>query len=324
MANEVSTQSSSLQTAVLLLVFNRPDTTKEVFEAIRQARPPRLYVSGDGPRVNRAGESDRVARSREIATAVDWPCELKTHFGEVNLGCKKAVSGGIDWFFKNEERGIILEDDCLPNADFFRFCEELLGHYSNDERVSVITGDNFQDGQQRGEGSYYFSKYNHCWGWASWRRAWQHYQGDLPFWPTWSRSSEWRKVNPDTVERQYWARIFEAVRDGRIDSWAYPWLASVWFQGGLTVTPNVNLVSNIGFGSDSTHTSNTKSPLSNRLTQKLGILVHTKYIVQDVVADRYVFDFYFGGRNLRFPRSILRYARRIVGLLFRGVQRGLG
>ena len=310
------TLADPLQTAVLFLVFNRPNTTTKVLEAIRRAKPPRLYVAADGPREGREGEAERVAKVREIATAVDWPCEVRTLFREKNLGCKYAVSGAITWFFEHEEQGIILEDDCLPHPDFFTFCETLLDRYAGDDRVSVITGNNFQYGQRRGEASYYFSKYNHCWGWASWRRAWQHYQGDLPFWPEWSESDAWPQHTPDKVERRYWEKIFERVRAGLIDTWAYPWTASVWYHGGLTATPNVNLVSNIGFGPYSTHTASVNSPLAGMATSAIGELVHPAAISQDQAADRYVFKKAIAGDSVlsRFnvPLLLRRVVRKII------------
>jgi len=305
-----------LNTAVLFLVFNRPDTTMRVFETIRQAKPPRLYVAADGPRQGREGEAVRVAKVRKIATAVDWPCEVKTLFRNENLGCKRAVSGAITWFFEHEKQGIILEDDCFPHPDFFLFCETLLERYATDERIWVVTGNNFQDGQQRSDGSYYFSKYNHCWGWATWRRAWQHYQGDLPFWSEWKKSADWIHKNLDTVERKYWAQIFDRVHAGQIDSWAYPWTASVWHHGGLTATPNVNLVSNIGFGGDATHTTSTFSPLAALPAHPLGELRHPTCFIQDLDADRYAFEYAFGGRHLRLPWSLLRLPQRIGGFLY--------
>jgi hypothetical protein len=312
-----------LQTPVLFLVFNRPDTTEQVFAAIRKARPPRLYIASDGARADRSDEAEIVAEVREIATAVDWPCEVKTLFREDNLGCKHAVSEAISWFFKQEEKGIILEDDCLPHPDFFSFCDELLELYADDERVSVITGNNFQNGRLIGDASYYFSKYNHCWGWASWRRAWKHYDVRLQCWPEWSQAHEWREKTPDTVERRYWSKIFKLVRAEKIDTWDYQWTASVWYQGGLTATPNVNLVSNIGFGPNSTHTASTDSPLSRIATFPLGELQHPATVVQNIDADRYAFDFAFGGRFLRFPYSVLRLPRRVAGLVYRYLKRSL-
>ena len=304
-----------LQIAVLFLVFNRPDTTQQVFEAIRQAKPPRLYVAADGPRANREGEAERASQVREIATAVDWPCEVKTLFRDENLGCKKAVSSGIDWFFENEEQGIILEDDCLPHPDFFKFCETLLNRYVSDERVWVVTGDNFQDGQQRGDGSYYFSRYNHVWGWASWRRAWTKRDMEIKFWPNWKNSLEWKAWLPDRVERKYWTEIFDQMYRQEIDTWDYPWTASVWFHGGLTATPNVNLVSNIGFGPDATHTT-VNSEMSCRQTDSVGKLIAPNVFIHSTDADGYVFKNYFGGKWMVFPRKFYVVLKRFLKFVF--------
>lgn len=231
------------------------------------------------------------------------------------------MSSAIDWFFQHEEQGIILEDDCLPHQDFFMFCKNLLEKYKNDERVSVITGNNFQSGKKRGEAPYYFSRYNHCWGWATWRRAWQLYSGELPFWNKWSDSSEWKKMTPDAIERDYWNKIFKLVSAEKIDSWAYPWTASVWFHGGLTATPNVNLVRNIGFGPDATHTTSTNNPQSNMKTLELGFIQHPNDVVVNAQADRYVFDNVFGGNTKRFPRNLYYFPRRVLGFVYRRVLR---
>jgi hypothetical protein len=307
-----------LKTGVLLLIFNRLDTAKQVFEAIRKVRPPRLYVAADGPRYFHPGEDTKVNAVRNyVMDHINWDCEVKTLFREKNLGCKYAVSGGISWFFENEEMGIILEDDCMPHPDFFTFCESLLDRYQYDEHVWVITGNNFQNGKWRGNSSYYFSKYNHCWGWASWRRAWLHYHGDLPFWPEWKNSSDWLKKTPDKVEQRYWSNIFESVRLNEIDSWAYPWTASVWYHNGLTATPNVNLVTNIGFGNDATHTISTESMALT--SHSLGPLIHPEKIEQDKKADRYVFDHHFGGQRLRLHWRMLNFPRRIAGKIVRTI-----
>ncbi len=300
-----------MKTPVLFLIFNRPHTTARVFETIRQARPPRLYVAGDGARENREGEAEKVAKARKIATQVDWPCELKILFREKNLGCKKAVSSAITWFFEQEEQGIILEDDCLPHPDFFRFCEVLLDYYANDERIFVITGNNFQNGQKRGNASYYFSKYNHCWGWATWRRAWEYYQGNIPFWPEWSRSEDWLRKIPNRAERRYWQKIFNQVYQNKIDTWDYQWTASVWYAGGLTATPNVNLVSNIGFGDDATHTVEINQ-FANLPTSFIGYIIHPNEVIQDIEADTYVFNEVFGGKYSQFPQSLLYLPKRLT------------
>jgi len=268
-----------VNTAVLFLIFNRPHTTARVFEAIRQAKPPRLYVAADGPRSVDKDEVDRVASARSVATAVDWPCEVHTLFRDRNLGCKCAVSSALNWFFEHESQGIILEDDCLPHIDFFYFCEALLGRYALDERVWVVTGDNFQNGVRRGDESYYFSRFNHVWGWATWRRAWQKADMGIKFWPEWKQSEAWGNFWTDPMARTYWEKIFDRMYREEIDTWDYPWTASVWYHGGLTATPNSNLVSNIGFGSESTHTKSVTSSFAEMATGTIGELRHPEAIV---------------------------------------------
>jgi hypothetical protein len=290
-----------LKNPILFLVFNRPYTTSKVFEKICQAKPPRLYVAGDGPRKNFSGEEEKVNQVRDISTRIDWPCELKTLFRDKNLGCKKGVSKAISWFFEHEEQGIILEDDCVPHSDFFIFCENLLDRYSKEHKVTTITGSNFQSNKRRGDASYYFSKYNHCWGWASWRRSWKNYDGEIKFWPRLKDSKDWHDFITDNVERKYWNKIFDLVYAGKIDSWAYPWLISTWYKNGLTATPNVNLISNIGFGEDATHTKNKNDKNSNIKTSKLGILKHPKAIQKNEEADNWTFNYHFDGKNLRVP-----------------------
>lgn len=297
--------NSLLNTAVLFLIFNRPDTTKQVFEKIRQAKPPRLYVAGDGPRKEFKRDKDKINKARAIATRVDWPCEVKILFRDKNLGCKNAVSNAITWFFNHENQGIILEDDCLPNIDFFYFCENLLNYYANDKRVTVITGNNFQNGKRRGDATYYFSKYNHCWGWATWQRAWQLNDTKLSFWNKWIHSKSWLKHTPDEIERNYWEKIFKNFLLNKINSWAYPWMASIWYSGGLTATPNVNLVENIGFDANALHTKNAKNHMSNIETHKIGKIIYSTNVAQDKSADEYVFKNFIYRIYGLFPLNLL-------------------
>lgn len=301
-----------MNSPVLFLIFNRPAETKKVFETIRNAKPSRLYVASDGQRDGHKGEVELVTKAREIATAVDWPCELKTLFREKNLGNKIAVGSAISWFFDQEEQGIILEDDCLPHQDFFQFCDILLDYYCNDERISMITGNNYQAGKWRGKGNYYFSCYNLTWGWASWRRAWRHYDSELSFWPIWKLSSDWHNKFPDLFERKYWEKIFNLMFAKQIDTWDYPWHASVWRNGGLTVTPNVNMVSNIGFGPNATNFKSINNPLARIPTSALGKIIHPEAITQDQVADRFVFDNVYSGRLKRFPFNLLVLTYRLI------------
>lgn len=301
-----------MKTAVLFLVFNRPNTTSEVFKKIRQAKPHRLYVASDGPRKSHDMEKEKVKNVREIATNIDWPCEVKTLFRDKNLGCKKAVSSAITWFFEHEEKGIILEDDCVPHLDFFSFCENLLDFYSDDKKVSVITGSNFQNGKWRGEASYYFSRYNHCWGWATWRRSWKNYDPNIKFWLNWSNSKAWKNFIHSKIERKYWNKIFNLVYLGQIDSWAYPWTASTWYKGGLTLTPNVNLVSNIGFGDNATHTKSRENEFSKMITKDLNNIIYTKKVERNKIADNWTFHHHYGGKKLYFPYNLALLFKKII------------
>lgn len=301
-----------LKTAVLFLIFNRPDTTKQVFEAIRQAKPPRLYVAADGPRADKSKEGEKCEQVRIIATQVDWECEVKTLFRDKNLGCRVGVSTAITWFFENEEEGIILEDDCLPSQSFFWFCEELLERYRDDMRIMAVSGDNFQKGPARNEFSYYFSRFNHCWGWASWRRAWSYYEKDMQSWPNMRDNNYMQDILLDKVAVKYWSKIFEAVYKNKIDTWDYQWTFSCWIQNGLTVLPNVNLVSNIGFDGDATHTTGKGNRLSKMTAFELSFpLKHPNWMVKDKRADNYTQKTHFNQPNIFYL-----VIRRLYNLVF--------
>ena len=277
----------STRSPVLFLVFNRPDTTQRVFDAIRASRPPRLYVAADGPRAGRAGEAERCEAVRRIATAVDWPCELVTLMRSDNLGCKVAVSSAITWFFEHEPEGIILEDDCLPDPSFFGFCDALLERYRDDDRVMCVSGDNFVSAQWAPEHGYYFSRYAHIWGWASWARAWRHYSVDLP-----SASGERvidvlaRTFPESKAVRDQWYDLMTDVAAGRIDTWDYQWSYAIWQRQGVSCMPRSNLISNIGFGPGATHTTSAESKLAGLPVAGLqGPLIHPPRVERAAWAD---------------------------------------
>jgi hypothetical protein len=240
---------------VLFIVFNRPDTTRRVFEAIKAARPSRLYVAADGPR-DRPGDLEKCAVVRRIATAVDWACDLKVLLSERNLGCKVAESRAMDWFFTNEPEGIILEDDVVPVPAFWRYCDELLERYREDPRVFAISGNNLIAKRFRPEHSYFFSRYPHGWGWAGWRRAWTHYDVAMGDWPRWRDEEGLARIaERDRRFEDFWRSIFDATHRGEVDTWDYQWFFTCWRAGGLTAIPGSNLTDNIGFGPDATHTA---------------------------------------------------------------------
>lgn len=243
-----------MRSAVLFIVFNRPAATKKAFDAIRAARPPRLYVAADGPREGVIGEEVLCAICREIATNVDWPCEVKTRFNISNHGCR-GVANSLDWFFQNEEEGIILEDDVVPLPSFFDYCEELLERYRDTSEVGLIVGSNYIQRSYRSSESYLFTSYFHVWGWASWRRTWQLYDGAMGEWPNWVQGggfSERFSANPK--ERLYWRKILQDVFERRIDTWAYQLMFMCWKNRLLVSYPNRNLIENVGFGDEATHT----------------------------------------------------------------------
>jgi hypothetical protein len=302
-----------LDTPVAFLIFNRPDTTRQVFAEIAKARPSKLLVVGDGPRPNRSGEATRCAAARAVIEQVDWDCEVLTNYSEVNLGCKRRVSSGLDWVFNTVEEAIVLEDDCLPHSSFFRYCEELLKKYKNEERIAQISGVNFQFGRRRSEYSYYFSRYNHIWGWASWRRAWRRYDVSISSWPE-LRRGEWLETwIGDRRVGEYWRDIFDRVYSGEIDTWDYQWTFACWRRGALTILPEANLISNIGFGSDATHVSSVNEFAHMDLGALQFPLRHPPGIERNSGADAYTDRRHYGIRPLAY-RALARLWRVAHGL----------
>lgn len=297
---------------VLLLTWRRPDTTRQLIDALRPVAPQTLYVASDGPRDE--AEAAQVQATRElIAREVDWACTLKTRYSDHNQGCQLGVSSAISWFFDQEEEGIVLEDDCVPHPDFFPYCQTLLERYRFDTRIWCISGDNFQDGQWRGEASYYFSRYNHCWGWASWRRCWRHYAQHPEIWrAVCASSSMQRAMFEDPLERRYWLEIWIKLFDqGVPDSWAYRWSLVCMANSGLTALPNRNLVTNIGFGEGATHTLGQGIAVaSRRLSIDCGPLV----VCRDLEADMYSFQGHFGGIDYQNSLSPLWCLSRRLAL----------
>ncbi|MEA2631935.1 MAG: hypothetical protein QOE66_2154 [Chloroflexota bacterium] len=289
---------------ILFLVFNRPDTTARVFEAIRVARPGQLFVAADGPRDGRETDPERCEQARAIATAVDWPCVVTTLFRERNLGCKRAVSSAIDWFFEQVPQGLILEDDCVPDPTFFVYATELLARYRDDPRVVMVSGDNFISATWRPAASYYFSALTHIWGWGSWRRAWTHYDVEMADWVKQRDEGLLERVFPGAPGSQrYWTAIFDRVARGEIDTWDYQWLYATFKRDGVSCMPAVNLISNIGFGADATHTHNAEAKLANLPIAALPLpLIHPSDVAAERSADAWTAENVFG-IGLTSPRS---------------------
>ena len=305
-----------LNTAVLFLVFNRLDTTKQVFEAIRQAKPPRLYVAADGSRVNKEGEADKVQVVRDyIMQNIDWKCEVKTLFREENLGCKYAVSGAITWFFENEEQGIILEDDCLPSQSFFWFCEELLERYKDDMRIWHIGGaSTLTEDIVINNDSYYFSNLSHIWGWAGWSNRWSKYDSNISQFPEFKDKNYIKDVFKEFLLQKFWINNLQNVYLKKIDTWDFQWCFAVWINRGVSITPTINMISNIGFGEDATHTANGDSKMSNMLKKEMSLsLIHPSVIMINTEYDSFNFNYLYNLSYLRYFRNhTIQLIRNII------------
>lgn len=286
----MSNTAYQVKSPILFLVFNRPDVTALVFEQIRNVQPSRLYVAADGPRAGKAGEAELCEETRSIVTQVDWDCEVKTLFRNENMGCKYAVSSGISWFFENEEEGIVLEDDCLPNSGFFIFCDALLEKYRNENAIRQISGSNFQFGNKRGDGSYYFSNLTHVWGWASWRRVWNDYNVELEQFRTTDAKPVFRSLFQNEVIADRWDSIFRQLLDRKLNTWDYQFAITNMLHNGLSVIPNVNLISNIGFGANATHTFDTNDDVTRMKIEELGPIVHPSEMKVQKEADYFTLN----------------------------------
>ena len=277
-----------MKTPVVFIIFKRPDTTEKVFEVIRQAKPLKLFVIADGPRADYLGEAEKCEATRAIIDRVDWDCEVLKNYSETNLGCGKRVSSGLDWVFEHVEEAIILEDDCLPYPTFFCFCEELLNKYRYDERIASISGQNVQFCQKRTDYSYYFSRYNHIWGWATWRRAWQYYDFNMKLWTEMRETDFLKDVLGNHQAVKVWTSVFQNMYDGYKFTWDFQWQFACWIHNRLGIISNVNLISNIGFGPESTHISSTRSRHANMPTEAIEFpLKHPPYMIRNLQADNF-------------------------------------
>jgi hypothetical protein len=288
--------AKAFETPVALFVFNRPEQTRRVFAEVAKLRPRTLLVVADGHREGRAGEAERCREVRQIVEAVNWDCTVLREYAPRNLGCRRRVSSGLDWVFSQCEEAIILEDDCLPDPTFFRFCAENLARYREDERVMMVSGDNFVPADRLSRSSYRFTRYNLIWGWASWRRAWRHYDVEMTAWPGRAESDWLRRITGSSASSRYWSDVFSRVYRGEIDTWDYQWMFASWNRDGIAIVPNVNLVTNIGFDADATHTTE-ENRLANWPLRAMEFpLRHPPRRLPDRAADRYLADRVFEWR----------------------------
>ena len=266
------------------MIFKREDTTRRVFERIREARPPRLYIAADGPRVDRPDEVEKCNSTRKVVENVDWPCEVHHLYREENLGCGKGVSSAITWFFEHEEQGIIIEDDILAHIDFFTYCDELLERYKDDERTQLISGWNWiYNGYKANNSSYYLSPYMSIWGWATWKRVWDTYSFDLKGLDDQVVIKALNEMLPHKSVA-YLCDFFTRMKSFQIDTWDYQLWYNQFLYGRYSIIPYTNMITNIGFDEDASHTKKGSSKTENRTASSPYPLIHPSYLDLDPIA----------------------------------------
>jgi hypothetical protein len=282
-----------MRTPVAFIIFNRPDLTERVFTEIARARPEKFLVIADGPRPEWEGDAEKCAAARAIIERVDWPCDILKNYSDGNMGCARRPATGLQWVFDQVEEAIILEDDCVPHPAFFRYCGELLERYRDDERIMHISGDQFIAQAKVTPFSYSFSRYCLSWGWATWRRAFRHYDPEIKLWPT-LRETQWLSdILGDKRAVEHWRKIFDLTFSSieNVNTWDFQWVFACWAQFGLSVLPNANLISNIGFRKDATHTKRATDSRANIPNEKMIFpLKHPAYMMRDQERDKLIFE----------------------------------
>jgi hypothetical protein len=293
---------------VALIVFRRPDTTRRVLDAIQQARPSQLFVIADGPREGHPTDAEQCRATRDVIAEVGWDCDVRRNYADENMGCQRRVATGLDWVFDQVDRAIILEDDCVPDPSFFPFCAEMLDRYESETQVMTVSGNNFQP-ERRTKYSYYFSRYMHCWGWATWRRAWKHFDPAMRHWPTVQDDGWLNEIFERSRAVSYWTHILNQVYEKEVDSWAYVWQFDIWLRSGINILPEKNLVTNVGFGRNATNTTFSESERSEMtIHEMLPPYHHPPFIVRNRSADKYTEENYYSkGIVGEVKRKIKKY-----------------
>ena len=326
MANEIEEKKYMNQiffTPILFLVFNRPENTRIVFNEIKKIKPSKLYIAADGPRQDNENDKINCQEVRRIIDAsIDWDCEVKKLYRDENLGCKKAVSSAITWFFENEEKGIILEDDCLPDESFFWFCSKLLEKYKYNEQIMMISGMNYLiDEKINIKESYFFSKYFPIWGWATWKRAWSLYDINMKDWDELKYYKYFKNIYRNERMAIYLKTMFQETYDNKIDTWDVQWVFTCLKNDGLSIIPKYNLISNIGI--TGTH-FNTETNVQNLLVKSLdvnniidpnSIIINNKY---NKLFYNQILDLQFGKITLKDKlKKIVILLRKIIKIILK-------
>lgn len=305
-------------------VFNRPETTKIVFDEIRKIRPRKLFITADGARKDNPDDEVKCLKTRAIVSNVDWDCEVYTNFSNTNKGSYKSTSEGISWVFSHVERAVILEDDCVPHESFFRFCNELLDYYEDDLRVALISGNNFQPPKNGVEGSYYFTRYSHIWGWATWKRTWEQVDLSMTNWPDFKKTNNLKSTFSKTKEINWWGAMYQEMYDKkRKPHWDFLLSLSLYMNNTLAITPNVNLVSNVGFGPDSSNCKTQGKFQCLESREMVFPLKHPNFIARFVDADDFTEKNMFSGIDASWKVFLVNYLPAFVTYTLKKVRRSL-
>ena len=294
----------SYSVPVLFLIFNRPAFTEMVFDVIAEIKPKYLYIAADGPRQGKPDDIELCAKTRSVIERVNWDCEVKTLLRFKNLGCRYAVSEAITWFFDNVNEGVILEDDCLPDKSFFEFCAELLEKYRFDDKVMSISGSNLlTEGWKTSTQSYYWG-HGGIWGWATWKRAWNHYDIEMKNWPQ-QQTKDQIKARLGTAKwYNHYYGMFDSSFNQSLNTWDIQWFYSILMCDGIAINPCVNLVKNIGYG-NGTHTHSADDAIANLASNRITFpLKHPQKMVLDIGYLKLVYY----RLNKKYKSSIVRRA----------------
>lgn len=307
------------------MMFNRPQLTRLVIDAISTVRPKKLYVIADGPRPERSEDQSNCSACQRLIERIDWNCTIEKNYAETNLGCCERHKSGLDWVFEREGRAIILEDDCIPNPSFFRYCEALLEKYDDDQRIMHISGMSVFSDVVPHEYSYYFTKSLSCWGWATWARAWKYFDVSMQSWPDVKKAQILLDAYILPPVAEYFGRTFDRLYGQRDSNEKdYYWIYACISQCGLGIRPYENLVSNIGFGADALHSElmqRYKDHINNRTTEMKFPISHPTFVARDRSADLFTFEHWWNDvrkpmeklqKHNKFYRRAKRVARRVL------------
>ena len=322
----------SFKTPVLFLIFNQPEITIKTFSKIARIKPTTLYISADGPRKGCSEEEECELTRSKVLSMINWDCDVHKRFLSKNVGCKEAVSTGISWFLEEQKEGIILEYDCVPSQSFFYFCEKMLSRYRDDVRIFSISGTNYQFGKSYGDGDYYYSRIPSVWGWATWERAWKHWDGSISNYPESKKMNVVESYFKCKKTIKFWNKKFLQIYNNLDDTWGLPWVFAVFKNNGLCVSPNKNLITNIGFSKKATHAKDLNDVHSNLKRFELENFVSPSIMVPVQDADeKFSRDLSLEPINvivmhgIRYvlgtvlPKRVYFFLRRLFRKYFRGI-----